>query len=341
MKKIFLIITMMYLSIFLYSETIIWEETFEPVPTGWELEGNWQFDEGHHFLFLNWHPAVDDYDMSVTSPMISLPNDVSDLILSHYLSQYTAVDEIAEINVISGETSTTIWNWNYSDGNWGNEEGTETVLSLTDFAGEDIQLQFRSHGTSSGNISIWLIHDITITATFENDLAAVKIVGPPNAEANTQDTWNITIKNNGQNAQSDYMVKFYSNEVEVGSIVSTDELAPLDSREHSFNWTPEIVENTFLRGEVFLAEDEFMSNNSTDVFNLEVFPTGEKQYLIWNNDNDSYYYDPDNGEHRDSEYGVEQALIANDINYKKVEILPEVLYNYDIIFVCLGQFCVV
>lgn len=66
--------------------------------------------------------------------------------------------------------------------------------------------------------------------------------------------------------------------------------------------------------------------------NLSVF--------IWNNDNSSHYIDPETGQDRGCEYGLEQALAANDINYAASSVLPNNLANYDIVFVELGIYCV-
>ncbi len=61
--------------------------------------------------------------------------------------------------------------------------------------------------------------------------------------------------------------------------------------------------------------------------------------LVWDNDNGSDYSDPDNGVTRSCEYGIVQALSANNINYTTLSYLPSYLDNYDIIFVVLGVYC--
>ena len=66
--------------------------------------------------------------------------------------------------------------------------------------------------------------------------------------------------------------------------------------------------------------------------NLSVF--------IWNNDNSSHYIDPESGQDRACEYGLQQALDANDISYNTSTVLPNNLSNYDIVFVELGIYCV-
>ena len=62
--------------------------------------------------------------------------------------------------------------------------------------------------------------------------------------------------------------------------------------------------------------------------------------LIWDNDNDSHYNDPDNGMLRSCEYGIQQALSANGVSYTTVTTLPNNLSSYDIVFVVLGIYCV-
>ena len=62
--------------------------------------------------------------------------------------------------------------------------------------------------------------------------------------------------------------------------------------------------------------------------------------LIWDHDNDSHYTDPDDGQLRGSEYGLQQALSANNVTYTTLSFLPSDLSNYDIVFVALGIYCV-
>lgn len=62
--------------------------------------------------------------------------------------------------------------------------------------------------------------------------------------------------------------------------------------------------------------------------------------LIWDNDNNSHYSDPETGILVNSEYGLQQALIANHISYTTVSYLPGDLSGYDIVFVELGIYCV-
>lgn len=69
-------------------------------------------------------------------------------------------------------------------------------------------------------------------------------------------------------------------------------------------------------------------------------PVMSQTVLIWDNDNNSHYSDPETGALVSSEYGLQQALTANNINYTTVTYLPGDLSDYDIVFVELGIYCV-
>jgi len=62
--------------------------------------------------------------------------------------------------------------------------------------------------------------------------------------------------------------------------------------------------------------------------------------LIWDNDNNSDFLDPEGAGYVGCEYGIQQALTANNLNYSTVSSLPADLSIYDVIFVTLGIYCV-
>ena len=78
------------------------------------------------------------------------------------------------------------------------------------------------------------------------------------------------------------------------------------------------------------------------VFTLGAGMAGAQQInaLIWDNDNESHYIDPDNGATRQSEYSLISTLGANGVNYTVVTTLPNNLDQYDIVCVELGIYCV-
>lgn len=65
-----------------------------------------------------------------------------------------------------------------------------------------------------------------------------------------------------------------------------------------------------------------------------------QQVLIWDNDNNSDFIDPEGTGYIGCEYKIQQALTANGITYTTVSTLPADLSSYDVVFVTLGVYCV-
>jgi hypothetical protein len=74
---------------------------------------------------------------------------------------------------------------------------------------------------------------------------------------------------------------------------------------------------------------------------LFLFTSGlfSQQILVWDQDNNSDFMDPDGAGMVGCEYGLEQALQANNANFTTLNYLPNDLTQYDIIFVTLGIWC--
>lgn len=321
------------------AQAVFWEETFDSDPGTWTLESNWVIQYGA--LELYWFPQIDNYDLSAISPVINLPGNVGDLVVTQWISTYSIVDEVAEISVLYNGSEDIIWSYEMINGDWAEIGGDDLVLSLFPYAGLDIQLKFRSFGSSTWNFNNWTIYNLVILAMYDNDLAAVEIIGPPNAEQNVEDTWSVKVENKGLNTQVDYSVQLYKEGgFEIGSIEGT---IPLESTEiaiYDFNWTPTELGDTYIYGYVTLDNDEFLDNNTTPDFDVFIYPQGALQVLIWDYDNGSYYLDPENLYYVGCEFGLEGALTSNEIEFTTVIELPPVLYNYDMVFVTLGLYCV-
>ena len=65
-----------------------------------------------------------------------------------------------------------------------------------------------------------------------------------------------------------------------------------------------------------------------------------QQVLIWDNDNNSDFLDPEGTGNVGCEYKIQQALTANGITFTTVSIPPGDLSGYDVVFVTLGIYCV-
>ena len=62
--------------------------------------------------------------------------------------------------------------------------------------------------------------------------------------------------------------------------------------------------------------------------------------LVWNNDNNSHYLDPQTGAYTNCELSITQSLDALGACYELLSFLPTDLEEYDIIFIELGLYCV-
>jgi hypothetical protein len=65
-----------------------------------------------------------------------------------------------------------------------------------------------------------------------------------------------------------------------------------------------------------------------------------QQVLIWDNDNNSDFLDPEGTGYVGCEFKIQQALTANGITFTTVSTLPGDLSSYDVVFVTLGIYCV-
>jgi len=146
-----------------------WHEPFgsDWATTGWTTLGspnNWLWSAGYAYLY--WSPTVLDYDMSLISPVISLPDDpldIYDLTISMYIDDYSAdTGEVMEIWVIHDTGEYMIFEWDLDENDdWGISGGTDWVYEdMSQYAGQTIQYKFRSHGGSTYNFNYWYIYDI-------------------------------------------------------------------------------------------------------------------------------------------------------------------------------------
>ena len=204
-----------------------------------------------------------------------------------------------------------------------------------------------------------------------SDLMAVEVIGPPIAEINQEDTWQVRVENMGSNSENQYSVKlFKEDDVELGSIDGTTPIAPREDLSVAFIWTPITLEETHLYGRIVCAGDENAENDVSSMLPVRIHPEGERQYLIWDNDDGSGEERSeqelrstlrDNGirfqisgmnhemasasirpDASELEFDVEDGTANPFLNQVYCEVsreLPAVLRNYDIVFVALGTYC--
>lgn len=173
------------------------------------------------------------------------------------------------------------------------------------------------------------------------DLAVLEVIGPPNAQLNRPEKYQVLITNEGTETVDGFMVQlFKQNGVELFSVEATSPLAAGDTASYDFQWTPTLLERTHLFGKVILTDDENADNDVSSNFEVKIYREGEKQILIVDRDNDATFIDPDYGRGNvNCNYGLAKALHTNDYLYDNTTEIPKILYNYDIVFIELGIYC--
>jgi len=329
----FIFLQLFLIPTFLFAQSIIWEEDFETNPGTWTLDQNWSIQGGA--LMLSWSPTVAPYDLSAKSPPISLPANVGDLTVTQYIDEYsTNTGEVANIEVIHPDGTDVLWSFDLVGIDWGVTGGQDISFSLYPYAGQVVQIVFRSYGGSTFNLNYWYIYNVSINASLDHDLAATGIFGDSDLNIGEQGEWHVTVKNTGLNTENNYSVSLMrAPGIVLQTENITDPLAPDATTNFTFNWTPDIDEVVQVYGYVDLPGDEFEYNNYTGFFQVNVYPPDPIEVLIWDNDNNS---DIDN---IGTEIFLENALSANNILYDTYTYLPADLSAYDAVLVALGIYC--
>ncbi|MCD4747506.1 MAG: hypothetical protein K8R58_14515 [Bacteroidales bacterium] len=341
-KFVYLLVVVLLFELPLTAQTPYWEEDFLEAPTGWTLDDNWSFATGKVYMW--WSPVVLNYDLSAISPIISIPDDAGELIVTQFLEvyEYSVTTEECEISIIVGGDEYVIWNYSISNGNWGIAGGEDISFPLDDYVGQDVQIKFRSWGPTTDAWWGWHVYNLIITAYYDNDLSAVEITGPHNINPDETGTWDIEVKNVGLVTQSDFIVKLFTHKTgdEIGNINVTEPINPGETVNYSLDWTPSEYHNTCLYGVVILEGDTFEDNNYTNSYFVRVEPDVEYNILVWDNDNDNdNIINFETGQYEQAEAGIVKSLSKAEISYNLVSYLPTDLSSYDIILTTMGCYC--
>ena len=326
----------------LAAQTPCWTEEFNS-SQGWTLEENWAIGGG--LLQFYWTPTILNFDLSATSPLLSFPVTVQELIVNQYLDVFgwSTPPEVAEISVIVQGEPFVLWSYELSNDNWGQITGSDLVLDISNFAGQTAQIEFRTYGPTTFQWNWWNIFNVSITAMYENDLTITGITGPAAVNPEQSATWNIAVKNLGSSAQSDYTLNLFSlkNYELIASLIVSEIINPQETKILNIEWTPGTAYNTVLRGELILENDEFPDNNISKGQFVRIKPNIEFSVLLWDYDNSiETITDPEIGDEIQPSTGLERVLQAAGIDYTFVNYLPNNLNNYDMIFSTMGCFCV-
>lgn len=340
MRKIsFLLLLVLILKIPVNAQTPFWEEDFN---TGqdWSLELNWSIT-GTKMQF-NWSPSVPNFDASAISPVITLPENVGDMVITQYLDVFSPTNEMAEISIIHDDGELVLWSYALSSGNWGSGAGSELEFPLEQFQGQNVQIKFRTFGNDTYNWNWWDVFSIKLYVYLDNDLAVSEISGPSQIEIMEAGTWDITIKNTGINPLADYTVKLFDHSTGnlIGSIDEQDVLEPQASKSFSFEWSSEVAFNTALYGFVFFEGDDFEANNTSESYFVRIKPDIDFNIFVWDNDNAIETMTcPVQGDLIQPSTALTRVLDEAGFNYESSNNLPSSLDPYDIIFTTMGCYC--
>ncbi|HOD17588.1 MAG TPA: choice-of-anchor J domain-containing protein [Candidatus Cloacimonadota bacterium] len=146
-------------------------------------------------------------------------------------------------------------------------------VSFTSYTGTDHYICFQ-HGTTSTYQSIYL-DNVSVEQIFPVDMKASAITGPTMSTVGTQQTFNITVVNNGSETANAYDVYLkLSGGDRLTTLHITTPLAPDAQAVHAVNWTP-LADNLYnLVGGVDITGDGYSGNNETAVFQFLAYPEG-------------------------------------------------------------------
>jgi len=245
----------------LLSQTIYWEEEFMSNNGDWTIQDNWDINLGKLMFF--WDPIVENFDLSSTSPLITL-SDMSDkLIVNQYLDTFSGEDEMAEISILHGTEEDLLWSYAISGGDWGSDGGQNLELSISEYAGQEVQFKFRTFGMNTFNWDYWNIYKISLSALLNTDISVTEITGPNVVELSETNTWSVEVANLGTQLMSDFTLKLfdYTTGNLIGSQLISETLPPNATHIYDFEWTSNISYNTVFYAVVEAEGDEFENNN--------------------------------------------------------------------------------
>jgi len=325
-----------------FTQTIIWDEQFKELPTGWDMEGNWAVDNNE--LMLYYYPIIENYDFSALSPEFNISTNGGELTVSQFVDVYLSyvTDETVEISVLHNGSEDILWSYALSEGSWGSYGGDDISFDLADYAGETIRIKFRSFGATTGALWGWHIYSTHMVSTFDHELAAGSLTGPKNIDLNTSGTWQVEVENKGLETENDFLLKVFSyKETDPIALVECNQtLNPGDTETIDFDWSTDMIQNTILYAVIVSETDEYAMNNRSKDHFVRVEPESEYKVLLWDNDNDiPTIFNPLTNTLEQSSESLENYLYNAGISYDYFRNLPDNLSQYDVIISTMGTYC--
>ncbi|MBN3035616.1 MAG: hypothetical protein JW861_08520 [Bacteroidales bacterium] len=323
------------------SQTPFWDYQFDD-PAGWTLEDNWEIAPG--LMQFSWSPVVLNYDLSAYSPPIMLVDNVESLIVNQYVEPYewSVTTEKAEISLVLQEGEVVLWSWSLSSGIWGSPAGEDLELSISEYAGQEVQVRFRTFGPTTDAWWYWDVFNLRMTAWFDNDLAVTEVAGPHVLTLGDTGSWEVSVQNLGTDPRDNFSVNLrsYRSGELIGSFLVTDPLEPGVTGVYGFDKSFDQPYNDVIFGEVDNPGDVFPGNDRSDGFFLRIKPGSLFSILVWDNDNDiASIIDPEKGDEIQADDGLKRALDMAGFDYSEVGTLPGDLGDYDIVLSTMGCYC--
>jgi hypothetical protein len=210
------------------------------------------------------------------------------------------------------------------------------------YAGETVQLKFRSQGATTGALWGWYIYSVQMYTTFDHELAALEISGPANLYPNVNGTWQVGVKNIGLETENGFTVKVFSYKEfgEVATVEYDQTIAPGQTVTVDFLWSSDVLHNTCLYAKVISETDEYLVNNRTYDHFVRIEPEYDYNVLLWDNDNGiETIYNPATGFKEQASQTLVTALSKAGIQFEIVQSLPNDLSVYDLIVTTMGTYC--
>jgi hypothetical protein len=322
-------------------QTAYWNEDFSSLQ-GWTLDDNWTLLDGK--IQFYWSPIISNFDLSATSPLITMDQNTTELVVKQFLHVYLGTnDEFAEILLVTDNGDIPLWEYSLAAGNWGVPAGSSLVIPLAQYAGQQVRFRFRTHGINTINWNQWDIFDIKIMALFDYDLAVTGLSGPVTVNVMQTGTWITDITNLGWQPITGFTVNVfdYKTNLLIGTAEESGLIQPGETLSYSIDWTPGTVINTSLFATVTADYDMFSDNNIHGSLFVRVKPDIDIDVLVWNKDNGiPTIVCPENGDLVRPSVGLTRVLEAAGIEYTLVTQLPLTLDDYDIVFATMGCYCV-
>jgi len=159
---------------------------------------------------------------------------------------------------------------------------THETIDITEYTELESNVLLIFHSVQPGWDWWWTIDNVEINAEtsiiYDNNLTAQSISGPTIVNAGNTETYEITIKNVGNNPQDEYSIALKKQNGEILSTINVNQtIEPQEIVVHNITWnisTDEPEGSVNLYGEVFLEDDENPANDVTGYLEVQVFPQG-------------------------------------------------------------------